>query len=425
MNPISAPSLQAAASLNLRRVLVLRNIAVVGLTLAVIVMSLDMKLPGAALAVIVAVLGVLSLATWARLRLARPVTEREFFAHLLLDVLILSGLLYFTGGSTNPFTSLFLLPLTIAAVVLPARYVWSLALLTLACFSLLMFFYVPLPYFHEPHQHEHFDLHVWGMWFGFLLSAALISYFIVRMSGTLRERDAALARAREDILRSERILALGTLAAGVAHELGTPLSTMAVLAKDLESDCTQPDVQERLRILREQVERCKKILSTLSASAGHTRAEEARGVALDVYLNDIVEHWRATRPAVNAQFNFTGAQPAPRIVAEQTIAHAVTNILNNAADASPNCVEIRAQWDSEKLLIEVDDRGAGLSDAAARQAGEAFFTTKAAGQGLGLGLFLTHATLTRFGGSVQLFNRAGGGVRTQLVLPIAKLLLTP
>lgn len=420
---LSTTSLPSASALNLRRILGLRNIAIVGLTLAIVVVNLDMQLPWLFLAVIVTVLALIGLATWLRLRLPRPVSEREFFSHLVVDVFILAGLLYFTGGSTNPFTPLFLVPLCIAAVVLPSYYVGIMAGLTLVCFTLLMFFYIPLPYFHG--VHDRIDLHVLGMWFGFLLSATLLSYFIVKMSTTLRERDATLAKAREDLLRSERILALGTLAAGVAHELATPLSTMAVVVKELEYDYTaSPELNKNLLILRSQIDRCKKILSTLSASAGELRAEQGRSVALDVYLNGILRNWQEIRPAVTLHCKLSGSSPAPCIVAEQTIEHALVNILNNAADASPHYVEVEGVWDTECLRIKVCDRGPGLSDTVASHAGEPFFTTKESGQGLGLGLFLAHAALRRFGGNVHLYNRQEGGVCTQLMLPIARLLIS-
>ena len=198
--------------------------------------------------------------------------------HLFSDVLILAALLYFTGGSTNPFVSLFLLPLTLAAAALPGRYTWAIATAAVICYSFLMVWYFPIP-----HQHGiNFNLHVLGMWFGFVLSAILISYFAVKMSATLRERDRALALARENALRDERLVSLGTLAAGAAHELGTPLATMAVLAKDLESECAgRPGVAEPFQVLRGQIARCKDILSQLAVSAGQARAEAGRDLALD------------------------------------------------------------------------------------------------------------------------------------------------
>jgi len=158
----------------------------------------------------------------------RAVSNLELFAQLGADVAALSILLYYGGGSTNPFVSLYLLPLVIAAATLPGRYTWGMAALTAACYSLLMVYYIPLPHIHQ-HGDDAFNIHVLGMWLGFVISAVVVAYFVVQMAQAVRSRDEMLARVREEVLRNERIVALGTQAAGAAHEMGTPLSTMAVV----------------------------------------------------------------------------------------------------------------------------------------------------------------------------------------------------
>lgn len=405
-------------ALNLRRLLALRSIVFIGQLLAVgaAAYRLEMALPLLPVGLIIGAYAFLGALTWLRLKWLRPVTDVELFVQLLLDVAALAGLLYFLGGSTNPFVSFFLLPLMISAAVLPAAYTWVMAVATIAAYSALMFFYVPLPHVVS----NAFDLHVLGMWFGFVLTAGLIAYFVVNMSASLRARDLALAAAREDALRNERILALGTLAAGAAHELGTPLSTMAVLVKELEREAAAlPGAVEKLHILREQIQRCKTTLSILSASAGQVSCEAGRGLPLDAYLEEIVRQWRRTRTAVDIQPRWSGIQPAPVILAEQTLSQAIVIILNNAADACPDNIEVEGHWTAEQLFLEVRDQGAGLTAEAVSAAGNKLFTTKEPGQGLGLGLFLAHAAIRRFGGKVQLFNRDGGGTCTRLMLPLS------
>jgi len=409
--------------LNLRRLLLLRSVAIGGWLVAVIMASYGLETEEFLLPVgmVIAVWSALNMASWRRLGAARDVTHGEFFSQLLVDVAALTVLLYFTGGSTNPFTMLYLLPLTVAAAVLPGRFTGSLAVITVVCYTLLLFYYVPLPLMVNAGRQE-FGLHVLGMWSGFVLSASLIAYFVVKMGGTLRERDRILAKARENALRDERLVALGTLAAGAAHELGTPLGTMAVLTKELEHEYgASADLAGRLRTLRDQIDRCKDVLSVLSASAGQVRAESGQRLPLDQYLEHIVTEWRRSRPAVTVQCHWAGEGPAPSLVAERTLTQAITNVLNNAADASPDSVEIIARWDTLQWVIEVYDRGEGLSDAASARAGKSIFTTKQEGQGLGLGLFLAHSTIGRFGGSVHLFNRDGGGACTRIVLPLTQL----
>lgn len=417
-----APSLPSTNAINLRRLIVLRCIALAGqlLTVWIAVTSLHMALPLRPLIGIIAVLALFNFLTWLRMRRAWPVGEVELFSHFALDVAGLTALLYFSGGSTNPFVILYLLPLALTAAALPATYAWAMVTVSIACYTSLMFFYLPLSQSHV--THDDFSLHVFGMWLGFLLSSGLIAWFAVRMGETRRSRDRLLARMREDELRNERIVALGTLATGAAHELGTPLSTMAVLAKDMERDVAAPPaMRENLRVLREQVDRCKSILSSLSASAGASRAEGGRRVPLEDYLVGVVNDWLLTRRGISVRRRFEGPRPSPEIVAEQTLSQAIVNILNNAADSSPDNVEVTGHWDLRELTLEICDRGEGLTPAAAITAGQPFFTTKAPGQGLGLGLFLAHATLRRLGGSVRMYNREGGGACTQLVLPLVNL----
>lgn len=415
-SPVFASS--SSAAINLRRLLAVRAITVAGLVLTLwfAVVRLGMALPAMTLLLVMAVMVGLSLATLWRLGWSRPVGEGEMFVQLLADVAALTAVLYYTGGSTNPFVTLYLLPLAMTAAALPGALVWWMAAITVACYTLLLAWHVPLPHAEHAHGAE-FGIHVAGMWLGFLLSAGLIAAFASRMSSTLRERDRMLAAMREAELRNERVLALGTLAAGAAHELGTPLATMAVLAKDFEPG--RGIDADRLGILRDQIARCKEILSSLSAAAGQVRAEAGASRPLDAWLTEIVARWRSTRPGVVAGLQLDGAGPAPRIVSEQTLAQAITNILNNAADASPLQVEIAGRWSADELVLDIADRGPGLAPELAGHAGQSIFTTKS--EGLGLGLFLAYTTLSRLGGDVRLMNRDGGGVICRLTLPLAAL----
>lgn len=407
----------SSAAINLRRVLALRAIIFAGLliTLWFAVARLGLPLPVTPLLAVLAVMTVVSLASLWRLTHPWPVGDAELFAQLLADVAALTVLLYFTGGSTNPFVTLYLLPLAITAAALPQR-VWWMAGIATACYSALLAWHVPLP--HAEHAHDaDFSMHVFGMWLGFVASAALIASFAVRMNATLRDRDRMLAELREQGLRQERIVAIGTLAAGAAHELGTPLSTMAVLVKDIQPG--EAVAAGKLEILRAQIARCKEILASLSAAAGQVRAESGQSRPLDAFLEELVRRWQATRPGVNARTRLAGQGPAPRIVAEQTLTQAITNILNNAADVSPQDVELDGHWTPDELVLEIADRGPGIEPELAHKAGEPFHTTKS--EGLGLGLFLAYTTLNRLGGDVRLMNREGGGVLCRLTLPLAAL----
>jgi two-component system sensor histidine kinase RegB len=409
------------ANSNLQRLFFLRSIAISGqvLVIAAAVSLFDTLLPLAAMGTIIVLQAAVNVRTWLRLRKSAPVTEGELFLELLADVAALTALLYLSGGPTNPFVSLYLLPLTIAATSLTARYPWVMAGLTIACYSALMFFYLPLGHDHAMHSSA-FNLHVLGMWANFLVSAVLIASFVATMSASIRGRDRELAVARERALRDEQVLALGTFAAGAAHELGTPLSTIAVLTRELERQhAAEPGLHEDLKLLRTQVDNCKRIITSLTTTAGLARAGQARRQSVEDFLADVSEKWSLIRPQVRLDLRCGGAGAAPQIVGEETVRQTLINILNNAADASPQAVEIEGTWNGAELAIEVRDRGPGITDDIAEKAGRAFFSTKA--EGRGLGLFLANATIERLGGSVALFNCDGGGGCTRVTIPLARL----
>jgi two-component system sensor histidine kinase RegB len=421
---------------HLRRLAVLRGIAIAGQCAALVLayLALDMQLPWLPLFFTIAALSALNLLTWLRLHSDRPVGNAELYAQLCADVLALAALVYFSGGSTNPFISLFLLPLVIAAATLPRAYTWGMAALTTLCYTLLMKFYVPLPRSvsalpNDPDMagmegmgqdmggmstDNIFNLHVIGMWLGFVLSAGIIAFFVVKMAQAVRERDDSLAKAREETLRNERIVALGTLAAGAAHELGTPLSTMAVVIGELghEADLP-PEWRESLTLLDGQVRNCRRILDKmLDDTHNFTRQPLAQ------FLDETMEEWRLLRPATECRYHAEGCGQAILPDADPALRASLINLLNNAADASPEWIEVAARCEGENLVLTINDHGPGLTPEAAARAGSAFFTTKT--QGRGLGLFLANATLERLGGKVRLFNREGGGAATEVTLPIRR-----
>ena len=402
----------------LRRLLVLRNSAIAAqlTTLFLVWKILGWQLSWQPMLLTVAALACLNLLSWLRLRNRTVVSNPELFAQLSVDVIVLTILLYYGGGSTNPFVSIYLLPLVIAAATLPSRYTWSMAALTAACYSLLMAYYIPLPHMHMAGESA-FNIHVMGMWMGFVISAAVVAYFVVQMAQAVRSRDEMLARVREDILRNERIVALGTQAASAAHEMGTPLSTMAVVIGELRHDAVAglPELRDSLAILDEQVRACKHILDKILANAQDSGATSLQ--AVDELMAELLGEWQMLRPTAQFQHNSSNMKPVPRIIVDVTLRAALMNLLNNAADAGTQPVEILSRWDSSVFTLEIHDQGVGLSEVAALKAGSAFFTTKK--EGRGLGLFLANATIERMGGTVRLFNRKEGGTTTEIKLPIA------
>lgn len=421
-------SLRSSAA-NLRRLFLLRCIAVAGQLAAIVAARswLEVTLPLMPMLGIIGLIALFNGLTWLRLKFARNVSNLELLVQVLIDIVALTLLLYFSGGATNPFISLYLLPLAIAAVLLPRLQAEILALVTVLCYTWLLFHFQPLHYRgHHPGMNlamavNPFGMHILGMWLTFVLSAVLIVSFVSTMALSLRERDQLLSEAREETLRNERIIALGTLAAGAAHELGTPLGTMAVVVHEMRLDCgDNPELADSLQILSDQVGSCKRILTDLLATAGQTRGEGGNVMPVDAFLEAVVGKWQMMRPEVTVRIGQQGDRPAPKIIAEQTLGQAIMNLLNNAADASPAGVEVEGRWTAAELEIWICDQGPGFTQDALRKAGQMFFTTKRE-QGMGLGIFLSNATISRFGGQVSLANRDSGGACTRILIPLKQL----
>lgn len=418
--PLPKPD-DTSSTRNLKRLFTLRSLMIAGELTAALSARYLLEIP-LGLAPVLGIVGALTLVnlwTWREVRRGETVSNRAFFYQLTIDVLAIAALLYFTGGATNPFAWLFLIPLIIAATVLSACDTWIIAALSILCYSLLMRFHVPLGGLEHMQHTASFSQHVFGMWFGFVLSAGLIAWFVVGMASTLRERDHLLAEAREAALRNEKLVALGTLATGAAHELGTPLATMAVVARELERAEVPAAMARKLTILKEQIKRCKQALSTISASAGEIRAEGGSLMDVGPFIDALVERWRAQRPEAELELALTAGPANARIIAEQTLNQALINLMNNAAEASAEPITLQCTWDDTRVSLDILDRGPGLTPAVAARVAQPKTSDKEFG--MGLGLFLAHATIERLNGEINLSHRAGGGTRTHIQLPLTRL----
>lgn len=370
-----------------------------------------LPLPWLALSITLGFSMVLCLVTALRLRASLPVTELEYAVQLACDLLIHSALLYFSGGSTNPFVSYYLVPLAIAAVTLPWVYSLILSGIALVAYTLLLVQFYPLEAF--PMARE--KMQIYGMWLSFALAAAVITFFAAKMAEELRRQEQFQAQRREESLRDEQLLAVATQAAGAAHELGTPLATMSVLINEMRQDHTDPLLQEDLTVLQEQVKQCKHTLQQLVRAAEANRRMAVEDQAVTFWLDEALNRWHLMRPEASYRFQRLGQGNVPRLASPPDLTQALLNLLNNAADACPDGLEVRLDWDAADIVISIRDHGPGVPVAIAEQIGKPFFTTK--GKGFGLGLFLSKASVTRAGGSVKLYSHEEGGTLTELRLP--------
>lgn len=399
---------------NLRRLIAARWVALALMTVLTLGTPglLDIPLPMAPLLAILAVTAAFNGAAHWRLRLADSATPAELFSQLLIDIAALSALVFFSGGATNPLVSLLLPPVAIAALTLPARCVAAVGVIAVAAYSLLMVFYMPLPLADAGRATR---LHLLGMWLTFAVSAAMIAWFVVRMTRLIRERDAELSAAREQALRDERVMAIGTLAAGAAHELGTPLATMALIAGELARDEQLPDAaREDIVLLRQQIAACKTIITGLSRRAGAERLENADLQPVDRWLDAVRQRWHALRPQAESRLAVSGTPPVPLIAADPRLEQALLNLLNNAASASSQAIDVGLGWSAGGITIDVRDHGPGFPEEILQQGGRQAFPAHE--HGSGIGLMLTRAALEQTGGRLSLSNPPDGGALARLEL---------
>jgi two-component system sensor histidine kinase RegB len=400
-----------------RRLAALRWWLLAGLALAVLSgpTFLDIAIPVVpALAVIALLAGFNVLAQ--RRGASEDFGVPELAGQLGVDLAGMGVLLYLTGGATNPLVSLLLLPVAVAALSLPARWAAGVAAAAIGLYSFLMLHSLPLPIADVERATR---LHLGGMWLTFVVSAVLVVWFVTRMTTSLRARDAQLAAAREEALRDAQVVAIGQLAAGAAHELGTPLATMSVLAGELAQDARLPgDAHEDLDLLRRQIAICKEIVGGLTKKAGIERAGASERVPVDAWLEGLMARWRTLWPQATCVLDMARNGDAPPIAVEPALEQSIVNLLNNAAQSAPHGMRLAVRWDSMELQVAVYDEGAGFPERILNRCGAEPLPAHA--QGEGIGLWLTRAAVERLGGCLHLANGPVGGV-AMITLPLRQL----
>ncbi len=364
-----------------------------------------------------AAFALLNLATFARLHANWPVTEPEFFSHLIADLALFGSLIFQTGGGTNPFIFLLLVPLIIAASTLPWRYTLATALIAMITYTSLLNHYIALVPTADSHAHRLsnlIDLHMTGMWLNFILTAIIVSWFISRMRHSLEHQRVRLESQREKLLQDQQLISLATMAAGTAHELGTPLSTMRVLLSELQADYKTDNVlQEDLLILQQQVDTCAERLQQMARSV-RDEQQSHQHLSASQIMDSALEQWQIMRPDATFSYRVEGKETMPELESSSALQQALLNLLNNAADAHPKDIRIELDWTDTNVVLRIYDQGPGLSLEQSQHLGKPFVTTK--GKGLGIGLFLTSTTLARYNGDVRLYNHETGGTLTEVNL---------
>jgi len=418
----TAPKIGLAWLVRLRWLAIAGQLAIVGLTVLVLRVSLSLSLVGALISI--TALSNLALTAW--LRKGDPSTH-ALTGVLFLDVLTLTALLLTAGGPSNPFSVFYLVHVALAALLLAPRPAWLVAALTSLAFGSL--FVLP-SHSIDPHamhmQHGASSMHLQGMWLAYSLAAGFVVHFVSRVASALQAREHELFELQRSAVRHEKLASLSTLAAGAAHELGTPLGTIALVAKELERGLEAGSSAEALipdvRLIRQEVERCREILQQMAARAGEGAGEmlakiSVRGVEQD--LSDALGA-RASQIAFerSGELDQFDELMAPKRLLVQVLANLVRNAFDAQAEAgNTEPVRVVTSVEAERAAFEIFDAGPGIPAEASSRVGEPFFTTKAPGRGLGLGVFLARAFAEKMGGELTLSARPSGGTVARLSVP--------
>jgi two-component system sensor histidine kinase RegB len=349
-------------------------------------------------------------------------TQKLLGPIIIADVILFTALLYFYGGSTNPLCSVYFLYVILASILLPsALWGWAIASLCSACFALLFVFFLPIPELASGHAHHHnsFSTHLQGMLITFVFTAFVIVYFISRLTSALRSREQNLEHMREKSRHNERLAALTTLAAGAAHELRNPLATIAISAGELESELrestTNPDILVETKSIREAVGRCQKIIDGLSGNAGIVAGEPVVTTSVKMVISEVLGQI-PDPSSVNVHVSPDIESSTIQTFAS-SLAQALLSLVRNGLEYGK--VTLKVTRTNKVINFFVEDIGPGIPEKNIARIGEPFFTTKGAGKGMGLGVFITKTFAERIGGSLSFSPRNIQGTIAILSVPDA------
>ncbi|MEX0962416.1 MAG: ATP-binding protein [Pseudohongiellaceae bacterium] len=423
--PVSADGASLGRQ-GLQRLLLLRTFVTAASVVAVIILYAftEITIPAEFITYLIAAIVLSVLIGYRRLANTQFVSNLELFCHILVDVLFLIILLLNTGGASNPLISYLLVLLALTATLLPQIYVNIFSIASILIYT--SFLLLDLTSEHEmamspENEVMTFQLHLVGMWVIFLVSAVLISVLITRMAKAIKVRELNLAEAREYELRNEQLVAIGTLAAGTAHALGTPLSTMSVLLTELDNLDAQAlntiDIKSDISVLRQQVTRCKNSLTQLTRYYNKDNPEEDEKLSLRAFAEDIQDYIVNIHPAASIEFNL-GTSTDSIVTSNLSVKHAVINIIENAIKAARSQVGVSftiTKDSPSRFEISIRDDGPGIPRDVMEKIGEPFISSRK--ESMGLGIFLANAAIERIGGSIEMLNMKEGGALSVIRLP--------
>ncbi|HET7084047.1 MAG TPA: ActS/PrrB/RegB family redox-sensitive histidine kinase [Rhizomicrobium sp.] len=430
----------AGGRVRLRTLSNLRWLAVAGQSAALFLVyfALGYSLPIPYCAIAIATSATLNVVLAVRYPPSHRLTNREATFYLAFDVVQLAALLYLTGGIANPFALMFVAPVVIAASTLNLGNVLILAGIAFASVSLIAIVHRPLPW---PTGEMLLlpQLYQAGIWTALVIGIGFTSVYAWRIASESARMSAGLAATQLALSREHRLASLGALATAAAHELGTPLGTIAVVARELEHSLPENSAEvEDVRLLRQQAERCRAILARLANPEEALLGSTAR-LPLGAFLDDVANVHRGddleiriavSPPASNPETD----NPEPQVWRAPELLHGLGNIIENAADFAHALVQVNAGWDEQFLYISVADDGPGFAPEIFEALGEPYITSRpshhalgetdigpqgplAEHEGMGLGFFIAKILLEQTGGLVNAENPPGGGALVSIRWP--------
>lgn len=382
--------------------------------------ALESQLPLEIVTAIIGVILVSNLWLWWRVRHRTSTSGLVTGAVLCLDVVLLSWLLLNSGGVLNPASVFYLVQIVLAALVLGRMWAWVVTALSVAGYATL--FLAPTDHLRDAQaMHPEIALHMRGMWIAFALTALIIAVLVTRIVASVERRDRALDVLRDRNARALRVASLTTVVAGAAHELGTPLATIAVAARELErvigEEGSQPAWGDDARLIRAEIDRCRAILNQMGGRVAEPLGEGPRPTSCGAVIQAALARFGESD---RARIDIGEPTQALSVVwPTGAVSQAVANLVSNALHAGGESgrVGVRVASTDGRVTVEVTDSGPGMRSEDLARAGEPFFTTKGPGAGMGLGIFVARSTVEQLGGSLQLMPRAAGGLTASITLP--------
>jgi two-component system sensor histidine kinase RegB len=397
-----------------RTLILMRWIAVSGqlTSIAVITGGLHIEMPVAPMLATISASILLNLVVLAQQRGApHRLTDQDATFYLLFDSLQLSLLLYLTGGMDNPFTILLLAPLTVGAAILSAPNIVLLSAVNQVCLAALAFWHLPLPWRGETLVLP--SLYSAGVWSGLAMASVLLAAYVFRVAHESRRISDALAASQLALAREQRLSALGGLAAAAAHELGTPLGTIVIVAKELARDVpADSPLAEDIALLLSQSQRCREILAELSRKPEADGGAPYEQLPVTALIEAAAAAHRATATTLVIAARAMDGSREPVLRRRPEVIHGLGNLLQNALQFAQREVEVLVAWSAESIVLTISDDGPGFPSHLLNRLGEPYLSARSDRTGhMGLGIFIAETLLSRTGAQVEYANRRQGGAR--------------